>query len=98
MEEQRLSTGMKVKILENGKEMDEAVVNLIGIGGWPLAQQIVVESTRLKPGEKTKFAFIQQESLQAGWRLIFKDPMTNTDCFSQRAPTYDFEPIETAPS
>ncbi|MEK7089483.1 MAG: hypothetical protein AAB920_01560 [Patescibacteria group bacterium] len=93
MEEQRLRTGTKVKILENGKEIDEAVVNLIGIGGWPLAQQVVVESTKLKPGIQTKFAFIQQENLLAGWRLIFKDPMTNGDCFSQRAPTYDFEPI-----
>jgi len=89
---QHLAKGMKVKILEKGEVIDEAIVKYVGTGGYPPTQEIEIESLNLQPGEMAEFAFIRHSNVSEGWRMIFKDPMTGDRCFSQRAPTYTFEP------
>ncbi len=90
---QHLTVGMKVKILEKGGIIDEAIVRSVGTGGQPLMQEVEIESLQLHPGETTKFAFIRHDDPnRAGWRMLFEDPMTGGRCYSQRASTYAFEP------
>ena len=90
---QHLTKGMKVKILENGEVIDEAIVRRVGSGGHPPTQEIEIESLGLHPGETTEFAFIRHSDPgREGWRMLFEDPMAGGRCFSQRAPTYTFEP------
>jgi len=88
-----LTVGTKIKMLENGKMIDEGIVRRVGTGNHPAKQEIEVESLKLYPGEKTEFAFIpHNDQSKHGWRMLFKDPMAGGRCFSQRAPCYTFEP------
>ena len=88
---QNFVVGTKVKILENGEVVDEAIIRSVGIGGNPTTQEIEVESLKLHPGQKTQFAFIRHYSPE-GWRMLFRDPMAGGRCFSQRGPTYVIDP------
>ena len=81
--ESKLQKGMRVNILQRGKKVDEAVVLRVDVG------EIEIESLKLRPGNKTEFGFVPN----AGWRVLFEDPFTGARCFSQRAPTYVFEPV-----
>ena len=73
--------------------IDEAIVRRVGTGGHPSTDEIEIESLNLHPGETTEFVFIRHSDPdREGWRMLFEDPMTGGRCFSQRAPTYNFEP------
>ncbi|MDP2587283.1 MAG: hypothetical protein Q8P33_00720 [bacterium] len=90
---QHLEKGMKVKILENGEVIDEAIVRRVGTGGHPRTQEIEIESLNLYPGKTTEFAWIRHsDPSREGWRMLFEDPMTGGRCFSQLAPICVFEP------
>ena len=92
MAKQHFTNGMKVKILEKGETIDEAIVQRVGIGGHPPTDEIEIKSLKFHPGETTEFAFIRHsDSDREGWRMLFEDPMAGGRCFSQRAPTYTFK-------
>ncbi len=95
MAEQQLTVGMKVKVIEEGECVDEAIVRSVGTWENSGANKIGVESLKFCPGMTTEFVFIQvvQKDGQEewGWRELFEDPFTYRSCFSQRAPTYTFE-------
>jgi hypothetical protein len=88
-----LKEEMRVNILQDGKKVDEAIVRRVGIGGDPPTEEIQIESLRLYPGDRKEFAFIRIGQIQIGWRMLFREPMTNARCYSQLAPTFTFEPI-----
>lgn len=89
MAKQHLVKGMKVKILEKGEVIDEANIRRLGTGKHSLMDEIEIESLKLHAGETIEFVFIPSRE---GWCMVFEDPMAGGRCFSQRGPTYTFEP------
>lgn len=85
-----LAVDQSVKLLENGKVIDEGILRRVGSGGNPIKPEVEYESQKLHPGEKVEFAFFSDRS---GWRYLFEDPMTRRRCFSQRSPIYTFQPV-----
>lgn len=92
MAKQHLTEGAEIRIFERGEEIDRAIIRRVGTSGDPATDEIQTESLKLFPGEKTEFVFFpHRDSDKEGWRMLFKDPMTGSRCFSQRAPAITFE-------
>lgn len=97
MAEQHLAEGMKIRILKEEEVIDEAIIKYVLYNGDELPDEIRIESLKLNPGKTFEFGFIQHiDLIKKGWRMLFEDPFTGSQCFSQRAPTYTFEPVQDA--
>ena len=90
MATEHLVIGMRVRVVREGKTIDEATVERIETDRCPPYGQVEVEvkSLILRPGRNQGFGFAQ-----GGWRVLFEDPFTHQTCFSQRAPTYTFASV-----
>lgn len=78
-------TGGRVKIINNGNVVDEAIV--LSVAEGPNLRWIEVEGKH----EKTKFALFDESKNE--WKMLFNDPFTNILCYSERGPIYSFEVI-----
>ncbi|MDP3965024.1 MAG: hypothetical protein Q8Q20_05240 [bacterium] len=83
--------GQQVVMMEGQEAIDRGVIRRVTKGGHPERQVIDVESRQVAPNTTTSFVFIpHQQPERAGWRMLFRDPMTDELVFSQRAPCYRF--------
>ncbi len=89
MEKNGLAAGVKIRIFEKGKAIDEVIVSSVGLKE---ESKVVVRirSLDLYPGTEHDFGLVSEAG---GWELLFEGPMSSSErCFSQRAPAYVFEP------
>ncbi len=81
-----LKNGMRVKLIENGKEVAEGTITNFLPGE--------LEFTDADPkykGFKKEFAYKRE---WGGWKKLHKDPFTRARCTSEFGAIYFFKPIE----
>ncbi len=86
--------GQLVSVLENDEIIDEGILKRIESGGNTERDEIDLESQKFDPGIMKELAsFRHYDESKAGWRLLFKDPMTGRRCYSEYAPLYVLKPL-----
>lgn len=78
-----LKKGMRLKMIKNGKKIDEVKVLSVSGDGC----KIEVESLRLNPGDADEYGLVPG----LGWRSLYPDPFTGVTCFSKDEAACDFE-------
>jgi hypothetical protein len=86
----RLAVGMTVRVLEDGKLVDTAIITAFEDG-----EKIIIRSLTTRPGQTIRFGFTGVSPRTEGWRHLREDPMAeNRLVYSQRGPTYTFEEVQ----
>jgi hypothetical protein len=87
MKDVGVTVGSTVRVLEDGKEIDQVVVLSLDQSGEKT--KIEVKSLYLYPGTSHLFGLFGQ-----GWKLLFEGPMAGCEkFFSPKAPFYVLEAI-----
>lgn len=86
--------GLRVAVVEKNEQIDEAVVRSFISGTNGDFDEIHIESLSLHPGVIRELIQCSgRESEGREWAVIFKDPFTDSRCYSQRGPTFDIRPL-----
>jgi hypothetical protein len=79
--------GLQLQVFQDGKEETEDEMVVVRTGVWSDCSRITLQSLKKYPGEEFDFVLTS-----LGWKYLFKDPMAEGFCFSQRGPSYVFQP------